>query len=105
MTGAKLNPSNKELQLRKNCIVFKFLLEVLGREVPESIQECAEDEEYEYLVECVDELAATLSQLDEHVYKSLILDNNTPEARELASWWEMHQIALGLRQDIRQTCL
>lgn len=100
-----MNPTNKELQLRKNCLLYRYLLQALDKDVPEPIQECADADDYDFLVDCVDALSETLNALSDDTFHDLISKNNTPEAKELASWWHMHKVALQLRDDIRQTCL
>ena len=97
--------SNKEIQLRKNCQLYAYLLNAQGKEVPEVIQECAYSDDFDYPVECSSELFEELKSLDNEAFDKIITDNESIEARYLAHWWEMQQEADKLKKDIAQTCL
>ena len=98
-------PSNKEIQLRKNCQLYAYLLNAQGKEVPEVIQECADSDDYDYPVECAEELYEELKSLDDKAFEKIITNNQSIEARYLAHWFEMQQEADKLKKDIAQTCL
>ena len=52
--------SNRELQLRKNCKLYAYVLISQDKEVPEYISDCADDVDldgYDNLIDCVAELA------------------------------------------------
>src|SRR5210317_732001 len=98
-------PSNKEIQLRKNCQLYAYLLNAQGKEVPEMIQECADSDDYDYPVECAEELYEELKSLDDKAFEKVITNNQSIEARYLAHWFEMQQEADKLKKDIAQTCL
>ena len=100
-----MNPSNKELQLSKNCQLYVYVLNSIGKEVPEEIQECANSYDYDYLVDCVTQLSAELESLDSETFDKVVNNNESQEARELAYWWKMHQEANKLGDEITQTCL
>jgi len=86
---------NKELQLRKNCILYTYLLKSLNKEVPEYIQECADSEDYDFLVDCGKELAAEVQTLDSKTFDT-VFKNESAEAKELSHWWEMYQMYIPL---------
>ena len=100
-----INPSNKELRLRKNCQLYVYLLVSQSKEVPEEIQECADSYDYDFLVDCVTLLSDEIEGLDSETFEKIVNNTESKEARELAYWWEMHQEANRLREEIVQTCL
>lgn len=100
-----MGPSNKEIQLRKNCQLYAYLLNAQGKEVPEVIQECADSEDFDYPVECAEELYEELKSLDSETFDKIINNSQSIEARYLAHWFEMQQEADRLKKDIVQTCL
>lgn len=87
-----MSPSNREVQLRKTCKLYAYVLISLGKEVPEEIQECVDSEDYDYLVDCVAELAQTLRDLDPASFDQIVNNTESTEARDLAQWWDMYQI-------------
>ena len=89
-------PTNKEIQQRKTCQLYVYVLIALGKEVPYDIHECADD--YDYIVECSGRLAQTLKELESETFDTLVNDSGSPQARELANWWEMYKEADKLRQ-------
>lgn len=84
-----MNPSNKEIQLHKNCQLYAYVLKSLGKEVPEIIEECARS--YDYPVECIKELSILVQSLDTETFDSIVNNTDSQEARDLAHWWEMYQ--------------
>jgi hypothetical protein len=98
-----MNPSNKEMQLRKTCELYAYVLASLDQEVPYAIQECADS--YDYPVECAAELAQVLKELDSDSFERIVNDPDSTEARNLSYWWQMQQEAERLRQALIQTCL
>lgn len=100
-----MNPSNKELRLRKNCQLYAYLLVAQGKEVPEEIQECADSYDYDFLVDCVSDLSDEIEGLESDTFERLVNNTESNDARELAYWWKMHQEANKLREEIAQTCL
>ena len=100
-----MNPSNKELRLRKNCQLYTYLLVLQAKEVPEEIQECADSYNYDFLVDCVTQLSDELEGLDSDTFEKIVNNKESNEARELAYWWEMHQTANRLGDEIVKTCL
>jgi len=93
-----MNPSNKEMQLRKNCELYVYVLTSLQREIPEEIVECAIS--YDYPVECVGELSALIKSLDEASFKMIMSNSDSQEARDLVNWWEMQQEADRLHRSL-----
>lgn len=100
-----MNPSNKELRLRRNCQLYVYLLVSQGKEVPEAIQECANSYDYDFLVDCVAQLSAEIESLDNDTFERIMNNKESDKARELAYWWEMHQAANKLGDAIAKTCL
>jgi hypothetical protein len=100
-----MNPTNKELRLRKNCQLYVYLLVSQGKEVPEEIQECADSYDYDFLVDCVAKLSNELEGLDSDTFEKIVNNTESNEARELAYWWKMHQEANKIGEEIVQTCL
>ena len=100
-----MNPSNKELRLRRNCQLYVYLLVSQGKEVPEEIQECADSYNYDFLVNCVAQLSDEIEGLDSDTFDKIVNNKESNEARELAYWWEMHQEANRIGNEIVKTCL
>lgn len=98
-----MNPTNKEMQLRKTCQLYMYVLVSQGKEIPYEIMECAHS--YDYLVDCVTELSEALKSLDSDTFDKIVNNTESREARELAHWWEMYQDADRLRKEIKQTYL
>lgn len=86
-----MSPSNKEMQLRKNCELYAYLLTSLGKEIPEEIEECLES--YDYVSNCVAELYKELQGLDSQTFDKIVNDKEKLESRELSYWWQMQQEA------------
>lgn len=93
-----MNPSNKEMQLRKNCQLYAYVLLSLDKEIPEEIQDCIDS--YEYVVNCVAELSQELQSLDTDTFEKIVNNTELLESRELAYWWEMHQEADRLHRSL-----
>ncbi len=89
-----MHPSNREVQLRKTCELYAYVLVSQGKEVPEAIQECADS--YDYPVDCVKELSQLLKSLDSETFEKIVNNTKSKEARDLAQWWEMYQIYIPL---------
>jgi len=100
-----MNPTNKELRLRKNCQLYVYLLVSQSKEVPEEIQECADSYDYDFLVDCVTQLSDELEGLDSDTFEKIVNNTESNDARELSYWWKMHQEANRVREEIVQTCL
>jgi len=86
-----MSPSNKEMQLRKNCELYAYLLKSLGKEIPEEIEDCIAD--YEYVLNCVAELYKAVESLSSEDFERIVNNKDILESRELAYWWEMQQEA------------
>ena len=87
--------SNKEMQLRKTCKLYAYVLASQGKEVPEAIEECRDcdgSEDYDLLVDCVTDLSRELKDLDSETFEKIVKNPDLLEARELAHWWEMYQL-------------
>lgn len=100
-----MNPTNKEMQLRKTCELYVYVLVSQGKEVPDEIQECADSYDYDYLVDCVAELSAALEGLDSDTFDKIMNNTQVKEARDLTYWWEMQKEADRLSKALGQTCL
>ncbi|HIC42777.1 MAG TPA: hypothetical protein EYO73_00320 [Sulfurimonas sp.] len=97
-----MTPSNKEMQLRRNCQLYAYLLVSQDKEVPEMIQDAIDD--YDYLIDCVVDLSEELKSLDTDTFERIVNNKDSQEARELAYWWEMCQEADRLRKVLVSTC-
>lgn len=90
-----MSNANRELQLRKTCKLYAYVLLSQDKEVPEMIEECvnaSDADEYDCLVDCVAELSQEIKSLDSDAFERIVNNNESSEARELAHWWEMYQI-------------
>ncbi|MDQ7042518.1 MAG: hypothetical protein Q9M34_03200 [Sulfurimonas sp.] len=85
-----MSVSNREIQLRKTCQLYAYVLRAQGKEVEYSLQECADS--YDYPIDCVKELYSTLKGLDKKTFDEIVHNSQAPEAQDLANWWEMYQI-------------
>ena len=86
---------NREMQQRKTCKLYAYVLAALGKEVPTRIEECRDSdgtEDYNLLVDCVKELSQELIGLDADTFEKVVKSTDSVEARELSQWWEMYQI-------------
>lgn len=94
--------ANKEMQLRKTCKLYAYVLTAQGKEVPESILECRDSdgsEEYDCIVDCVADLSHVLKNLDTDTFNKIVKNTDSQEARELAHWWEMYQLYVPLETE------
>lgn len=98
-----MSPSNKEMQLCKNCQLYAYVLVSQGKEVPEEIQDCIDS--YDYVVNCVAELSEELKCLDSATFDRIVNNAELLESRELAYWWEMQQEADRLHDILGTTCI
>ena len=85
-----MTPTNREIQLRKTCQLYAYVLKAQGKEVPEDIQECTAS--YDYPVDCVKELSKALQSFDSDTFEKIVNNTESKVARDLANWWEMYQI-------------
>jgi len=85
-----MNPTNREIQLRKTCQLYAYVLKSQGKEVPEDVQECTAS--YDYPVDCVAKLSQALQSLDSDTFEKIVNDPQSEKARDLAQWWDMYQI-------------
>jgi len=98
-----VSPTNKEMQLRKTCQLYVYLLESLSQEVPEYIQECADS--YDDVVNSSNELAKAIEELDSATYDRILNNTLSQESCELAYWWEMRKEADRLSKLLITTCI
>ena len=91
-----MSATNKEIQQRKTCQLYVYVLTSLGREIPYEIHECADD--YDYIIDCSAQLAQTLKELDSETFYNLLNDRESQMSLDLAGWWEMYKEADRLRQ-------
>ncbi len=89
-----MSPTNREVQLRKTCQLYAYVLSAQGQEVPEAIQECSDT--YDYPVDCVKELYQALKSLDTETFEKVVNDPRSAQARDLSNWWEMYQTYIPL---------
>lgn len=86
-----MGPSNKEIQLNKNCQLYAYLLVSQDKEIPDEILECAQS--FDYVLDCVSRLSAEIKGLDSETFERIINNPDELASRELSYWWEMHQEA------------
>ncbi len=84
-----MNPTNREVQLRKTCQLYEYVLISLGQEVPEAVAACAVS--YDYPVECMKELVSLLESLSGEEFEKVVNNPESQSARDLAQWWQMYQ--------------
>lgn len=85
-----MSPTNKEIQLRKNCQLYAYVLNELGKEIPEEIQECSES--FDYPVECATQLFQILQSLDSDTFNKIVKNKESQVACDLSNWWKMYQM-------------
>lgn len=86
-----MSPTNKEMQLSKNCQLYAYVLKAQGKEIPEEIQDCIDD--YEYVVNCVAKLYEEIKNLNKDSFDKILNNKESLESRELSYWWDMQQEA------------
>ena len=84
-----MKPTNREIQQRKTCQLYVYVLISQGKEVPDEIQECAVS--YDYPVDCVAQLSKELKGLDSDTFEKIVNNTQSNKGRDLAQWWEMYQ--------------
>jgi len=84
--------SNKEIQQRRNCQLYVYVLESQNKEVPDNIQECADSDAYNYLIDCSKGLSEEIQNFDSETYERIVNNKQSTEAQQLAQWWEMYQM-------------
>ena len=89
-----MNPTNREIQQRKTCQLYVYVLISQGKEVPDEIQECAVS--YDYPVDCVAQLSKELKGLDSDTFEKIVNNTQSNKGRDLAQWWEMYQTYIPL---------
>ena len=85
-----MSPNNREIQLRKTCQLYAYVLKSQGKEVPEEIQECAAS--FDYSIDCVEKLSQALVNLDSDSFEKIVNNTQSKQAQDLSNWWEMYQI-------------
>jgi len=86
--------SNREVQQRKTCQLYAYVLTAQDKEVPEHIEECADS--FEYPIECMAELSKELKGLDSDTFEKIVNNSESQEAHDLKNWWEMYQTYMPL---------
>ncbi len=94
---------NQQMQQRKNCELYAYVLTELGLEVPDHILECAISDEYP--VDCVADLAKALEDMGADDFERIVYDKESQLALDLSKWWTMYLESDRLRQELRSTCL
>lgn len=84
-----MNPSNKEMQLRKNCELYAYVLTAQGKEIPEVIQDGLDD--YEYIINCSEDLYKEVENLDTDTFQTIVNNKEVQGSRELSYWWKMYK--------------
>jgi len=92
--------SNKEIQLNRNCQLYKYLLEAQLKEVPEYIEECAEGYDADFLVDCVQKLAQEIESLDDQTFSRILENENSLESKNLLEWWNMYKLYIPIKDSL-----
>lgn len=93
-----MSARNKEMQLRKTCQLYAYVLTSQNKDVPQEILECAQcDDEYDNLIDCVALLAQEIKSFDTETYDRIVNNPQSAQARNLAQWWEMYQLYIPLQ--------
>lgn len=85
-----MEPSGKEKALQKTAILFKALLEYLGKKVPHELHKAAKD--MYCSTDYVSDLCRVLTGLPAKT-RDEILNRNELHAAKLKVWWLRHNIA------------
>ena len=85
-----MKPTNREIQQRKTCQLYAYVLASLGEKIPLEIVDCVDS--YGDPVDCVSDLSQALKSLDSDTYEKIVNNTDSQEARDLAQWWEMYQL-------------
>lgn len=85
-----MSQSNKEMQLRKTCQLYAYVLISQDKDVPDDILESTYSEDY-YPVNCVGELSKAIEDLDNDSFEKIVNNKDSQEACDLSSWWTMYK--------------
>jgi hypothetical protein len=92
-----MEPSNKEILLHKTAKLLHYALTSLNREVPARVQ-TASTTMY-CTIDLVPDLCKLLTDLTAEQRETIIYNSHCSAARDLATWWEQHQVADAHRKD------
>lgn len=94
---------NQQMQQRKNCELYAYVLAELDQDIPDHILECAMSDEYP--VDCVADLAKALEDMSADDFERIVHDTESQMARDLSKWWTMYLESDRLRQELVTTCI
>ena len=92
--------SNKEIQLNRNCQLYKYLLESQTKEVPEYIDDCADGYDSDYLVDCVEKLAQEIQSLDDEIFNKILNNESSLQSKNLLEWWNMYKLYIPVKDSL-----
>ena len=84
--------SNREIQQRKNCQLYRYVLQIQNKEIPFHIEECADYNEYNCLLDCSKELIQEIKNFDDATHERIINNQESEDAKDLSQWWEMYKL-------------
>lgn len=86
-----LNPTRREVELRRTAALYAYALRQLSQPVPEAVTDAALS--IYCSVDFVPDLCALLTSLSKKDLKRVVYNAQDKTARDLADWWEEHQAA------------
>lgn len=87
-----LEPTRREVEMQRAANLQVYLLQKLGKAVPDWLQRQAESMYADDERNVVD-LCALLRGMDENLREKIVYNVHDRVARDLANWWEDHQEA------------
>lgn len=85
------NPTRKEELLQKTAELLVFVRTSLGLPIGSNLKKNAND--CYCSGDYVEELCSTLTNMSDSQKELIIYDSHNRKSRELATWWEEHQLA------------
>lgn len=95
-----MNPTHAEINSQKTCQNLVYLLEKLNKPIPDWVTKAAQNSYgvVDRLNESVTLLCSVVKGLNEEQAAEFIYDGRDKRARQLADWWEEHEIADAARE-------
>lgn len=84
-----MEPTTKEAQLQVTCKLLIYVLQSLGKQIPNEIANGAMDM-YCDVEESVPMLCAEINDMTDNQLNQIMYNGRIKEARTLADWWELH---------------
>jgi hypothetical protein len=95
-----LEPTSRELELKRTAVLYRYALIKLSRPIPEALDTAASSVYGggDYTAE----LCALIQALDHQGRERLVYNGHDGRSRELADWWEAHRKADSKRADLAE---